>query len=65
LSHAWARNLTFALVSYENALKVELNVASWMVLAQNAALGARIVICEGGPVLPKNRAHTLRRERKS
>jgi hypothetical protein len=39
--------------TYDDALKVEPKVANWILLAQNAALGAHALICEDGPVLHK------------
>jgi hypothetical protein len=53
----WARNVRFALLSYEEALHSEVAsqpvVARRVSLAQNTAFGAQTYICEDGPVLPK------------
>jgi hypothetical protein len=54
LSAGWTRRVTFALISYEEALRATLRIDSWMILAQNAALGAQTLICEDRPVLPKD-----------
>jgi hypothetical protein len=32
-------------------------IDSWMLLAQNAALGARTFVCEAGQILPKEKGH--------
>jgi hypothetical protein len=51
LSAGWARNVVFALFSYEKVRRVEPRVDNWMVLAQTGVEGA--LIREDGPILPK------------
>jgi hypothetical protein len=51
---AWERNVTFKIVSHEEALAESPIVASWISFAQNAALGAYTYILEDGPELPKS-----------
>jgi hypothetical protein len=56
LRSGWGRNVTFALLSREDARQNEPIVNSWMVLAQKAALGAHTLICEDGPVVRKEQS---------
>jgi hypothetical protein len=53
LSDARARNGTFVLISYDEARRVEPIVDSWTGFAENASMGVHTLICEDGPVLPK------------
>jgi hypothetical protein len=53
LTAGWTRNVIFALLRYDEARQLDQKVDSWMLLAENAPLGAHTIICENGPVLPK------------
>jgi hypothetical protein len=53
LYEGWAKNVTFAMLSYDEARKLDPNVDNWMLLAENAASGAHTFIWEDPPVLPK------------
>jgi hypothetical protein len=53
LSDWWSRNVSFNMLSYEEARKRGPRVDSSMLLAENAALSAHAFICEDGPELPK------------
>jgi hypothetical protein len=50
---AWARNVAFTVLSYDEARKQEHTVDSWMLLVENEALAAHPFTCEDGPELPK------------
>jgi hypothetical protein len=49
----WERNVTFAMLSYDETSQLDPRVDRWMVLAQNAALISHPLILEDGPVLAK------------
>jgi hypothetical protein len=54
-STQWARSVRFASLSYEEAFQradIQAWLASWMTLAQNAALGTHTLILEDGPEIP-------------
>jgi hypothetical protein len=53
LCSGWERNVEFKVISYEEARQVEPRADRWMLLAQNAALGAHSLILENCPELPK------------
>jgi hypothetical protein len=53
MSDGWSRNVSFNMLSYEEARKRDPRVDSWMLLAENAALSAYGFICEDGPEPPK------------
>jgi hypothetical protein len=53
LNAGWERHATSALLSYDEARQIEPKADVWMLLAENAALRAHTLICEDGPVLPK------------
>jgi hypothetical protein len=52
LSEEWARNIRFALLSFEEWYQRESWLESWAVLAQSAALNARTRALDDGPDLP-------------
>jgi hypothetical protein len=53
LHAAWERDVAFTLLSYDEAPKIEPIVDEWMILAQNASLGAHTLVLEDGLGLPK------------
>jgi hypothetical protein len=48
------RNVTFAVISYEEARQLEPLADSWITLAQNETLGVHAFVLENGPELPKD-----------
>jgi hypothetical protein len=54
LISAWERNVDFKMFSHEEALATDPIIASWILFAQNGALGAHTYILEDGPELPKS-----------
>jgi hypothetical protein len=53
LCSGWEGNVTFALLSDDEARQLDPKVDTWMLPAQNAALGAHALILEDSPELPK------------
>jgi hypothetical protein len=56
------QNVTFKMLSYEEARMEDPRTSSWMLLAENAALSTHGFICEDGPELPKEKGQEAARD---
>jgi hypothetical protein len=62
MSDGWSRNISFSMLSYDEARRRDPRVDSWMLLAENAELSAHGFICEDGLELPKEEGQEAAQE---